>query len=1841
MATQRKNTVELNIQTKILDKSQLENYKNTLSDMLKDTAKYNVNAKTIKATLSTINEILSSLPKDGKVNLQQVTKLKNLFKDLGEETTKIGTQLSLVNNAKDIKEINKALVEQRNILEQQEKALKKQQALKEKNKVLSEAQFAIRQDKKATNRSSADTKADKLLKQAEEKKMSVEDYGKKNGFSEEEIKKANEMQKSYSKAYQEYLKDQGAIIDNIDAEIKEINNKINQAKSNIESLEKQHSIAMSGGPSEDVSAASSTTAGVSQEARNSQNALESLTEKMKKTGQTTAKLTTQNGGLESSFGRTTKAVIKYGFVYKTVISAIREAIKTITQLDQALTDMGMLTGKSREELHKLIPTFAELAKNTSSTITEVAELTTEYMKQGRTLKDSIELSEQTAKAARIAGISVSESLEYMTSAINGFNLAATDAERVSDIFAKVGAATATDYEELAVALSKVSAQANTAGLSIEFTTSLLAKGIETTQEAPESIGTALKTVLARMRELSDYGASLEDNTSINKVERALGAVGVKLRDTNGQFRDMEEIFKELGPQWNTLNGMQQQAIAQAVAGTRQQSRFLAIMQDWDRTLEISQIAEESAGATRYQYSKQSEGLAATLTRLTTAWQNFVQQFADNDLLIKGAETIENIFNKVNGFLEFLNKDGGNFGSAATIIGVLVLAKGLLDKILEPIRNVLNSVQEAAGAVNQIAGAQNAVNQELQEELTLREKIFGAIDKSNQEVEKSKKLEKSLFGIATKGLRDKVKQNNKLKKQAKEELGLAGKLSKTEKKQLKEKKNQLKEELKIEKAEKKKANSRKENIAKAQQEYDIAKQERSEAEKGLETAKENKKVLEERKNKLLEEQSINQQNLDDSENIHDYDDLRVQQQTIKNELSQVDKELQTATTAETQAQANFEAAENNQKTKSIALSQAQENKERNIVVQKLQQFAFGIGTALTNFATMALAGIAIAAVTSLIGSIGGNISGATARKNIGESQEKIYENKEKKNTITSLRDEYKELYLKKAAGTLDQEGADRMQEIADALAEQDPSITGDNILEASQAVIDKLDEDNKKLIKSMQTDYEKVNKKRKKDDNKEWLKSDEGISAFQDLAQDAMKSAGYKSESSDQMLTQLTNSLDYEDIVEKGTDMVELYKEVAKVAGSYAKAMDGADGNLELEIKAYKDALKLIEDDNIKDAFKQNNVGLGVLAEHSQTVSALIDKEMNSDSIKNFSDSMIALGFSVEGVGKALQELSGYALKTSDELTAAYHDMLRNSLTYTEQDWANRIEGYNELDEAGKKAAKVKYQDQLKLLATGMDLSQTGDKIKNLSSTKNTSRDIASKLISGEKLDLEDYDTLEELGLMSDKTFVDMLTSSPAKAAMKILENLNDSTADLEKKIVDTIEGERITLERDQKEFNELNSKIWDSSKNEFRAGVSEQDINRWNELNNSIKISNSLINTSNAQLESLKNTVIKIDETAINISKTNRKISNLQKKIDKGGATHEDYQDLLSEYDNLEKMYKSKLDDEWQRLADTVGLTAKEVKNCFEYTEDGFVPASKEAIDKMIGLGKLTADEANWLLENLEIVNETNASLEKTVDLKEEANQAMIDDALEAQDYFIEMYKSKLEKENEALQESLDKRAEAYEKYFDSLEDKEESADYETERQKLINRIASLSTATDSASLTKLKEAQQELADLNKDRATSQRELRREAVAERFEEQKEAAEKKLEETLADGNKLLEELINGLKSGDLSLWSLGADSGTFEGMTTLGMMSWFKEAGGMMSTFNSFDFASMLGSALSPSITGVEGITNNSSSASIVNNINLADKLNDPVQKEAFNKQITDFFNDLLIQWGLNPNTNAY
>lgn len=329
----------------------------------------------------------------------------------------------------------------------------------------------------------------------------------------------------------------------------------------------------------------------------------------------------------------------------------------------------------------MVESFQELANTTGKTTTEIANMATKFYQQGKSTTQVLELTEAAAKAATIAGIDGSRSIDLLTNAMNGFQMSADKAMEVSDKFAALAASAATDYEELATALSKVAAQANLAGMSMDFTLGMLTKGIEVTREAPETIGTALKTVIARMRELTDYGTTLEDNMDVNRVEKALGNIGVELRDQEGQFRDLEDVLTEVGKKWDTLNKNQQANVAVALAGTRQQSRLIAMMQDFDRTLELVDISANSYGATMAQSAKYMEGLSAKMTLLTNAWQQLITTVTDSEIIIKIVEILTGL---VNGVANILSNTGLLVTLLTTIgtVGLVILGQKMQENMLQ-------------------------------------------------------------------------------------------------------------------------------------------------------------------------------------------------------------------------------------------------------------------------------------------------------------------------------------------------------------------------------------------------------------------------------------------------------------------------------------------------------------------------------------------------------------------------------------------------------------------------------------------------------------------------------------------------------------------------------------------------------------------------------------------------------------------------------------------------------------------------------------------------------------------------------------------------------------------------------------------------------------------------------------------------------------------------------------------------------------------------------------------------------------------------------------------------------
>lgn len=183
--------------------------------------------------------------------------------------------------------------------------------------------------------------------------------------------------------------------------------------------------------------------------------------------------------LQQSLARwmSTRDIINY------IKQGIRSAYQDIQGLDKAMTNIAVVTDMSVSDLWGKINDYMAIAKEYGVTTQGVYEVSQLYYQQGLGTQDVMAATTETLKLARIAGMEYAEAADAMTVAIRSFKMEMSDAATVTDVYSKVAAVTASDSEELAIAMSKTASSAESVGSSFENTTAMLAVMIETTRES--------------------------------------------------------------------------------------------------------------------------------------------------------------------------------------------------------------------------------------------------------------------------------------------------------------------------------------------------------------------------------------------------------------------------------------------------------------------------------------------------------------------------------------------------------------------------------------------------------------------------------------------------------------------------------------------------------------------------------------------------------------------------------------------------------------------------------------------------------------------------------------------------------------------------------------------------------------------------------------------------------------------------------------------------------------------------------------------------------------------------------------------------------------------------------------------------------------------------------------------------------------------------------------------------------------------------------------------------------------------------------------------------------------
>lgn len=381
--------------------------------------------------------------------------------------------------------------------------------------------------------------------------------------------------------------------------------------------------------------------------------------------------------------------------------AVQKAYRYSQDLNKSLNDIRIVTGQSVEDMARFAVEANKSAKALSATTTEYTKASLIYYQQGLSDAEVKERTDVTIKMANVSRESAETVSDQMTAVWNNFADGSKTLEYYADVMTALGAATASSTAEITTGLEKFAAVAETVGLSYEYATTALATITDTTRQSADVVGNALKTLFARIQGLS-LGETLEDGTDLTKYSEALAKVGISIKEQDGSLKEMDKILDEMAGRWQSLAKDQQVALAQTVAGVRQYTQLVALMDNWDKFEVNLKIAEGAEGTLQEQADIYAESWEAARDRVQASAETIYQALLNDEFFID----LTDLFSELLDGIGTLSKGLGGLPGVLAVVGT-AFTKIFDQKIIASVNNLVYNLGRGK---NELKAFQNQTSQ---------------------------------------------------------------------------------------------------------------------------------------------------------------------------------------------------------------------------------------------------------------------------------------------------------------------------------------------------------------------------------------------------------------------------------------------------------------------------------------------------------------------------------------------------------------------------------------------------------------------------------------------------------------------------------------------------------------------------------------------------------------------------------------------------------------------------------------------------------------------------------------------------------------------------------------------------------------------------------------------------------------------------------------------------------------------------------------------------------------------------------------------------------------------------
>ena len=304
------------------------------------------------------------------------------------------------------------------------------------------------------------------------------------------------------------------------------------------------------------------------------------------------------------------------------------AIKTVAQFEQAVANLGAITGATGKDLAALEKASLDLASTSTYTGSEVADAFKLVASAKPDLLESTEalteVTDATLTLAEAAGIQLTEAATAVGATLNQFALASSEAGRVVNVLAAGSKFGAASIGEIAQSMKVFGVDAASAGVSVEEAAAAIETLAAVNIKGAEA-GTSLRNIINKL------------DTHVDKQLRP-SVVGL-----TGAFENLNRMQLD-GNALLKLFGLENVTVARHLLGN------VDLLEKLTKQVTGTSVAMEQA-ATR---TATLEGKAA---QLASAWERFLNTITDTAAWKEGLDWLTRWINKTSDAVEKANDLG--------------------------------------------------------------------------------------------------------------------------------------------------------------------------------------------------------------------------------------------------------------------------------------------------------------------------------------------------------------------------------------------------------------------------------------------------------------------------------------------------------------------------------------------------------------------------------------------------------------------------------------------------------------------------------------------------------------------------------------------------------------------------------------------------------------------------------------------------------------------------------------------------------------------------------------------------------------------------------------------------------------------------------------------------------------------------------------------------------------------------------------------------------------------------------------------------------------------------------